>query len=178
MTRKDSFTRTRLDSDDHPLLQSSVTGGKRSANDAYIYAYTHGALLSTVADSCKSIIPPTSQYPPKVPCKVEEGAKNLPIPMGCASNAGTRRAPRPVPRTGHADLCELDAQEVDRAAVERLERVPARNGALFHERFLGCEERRVELALGWGERAVYGEGTCCVNGWMIDVSEPGTVLKD
>ena len=67
-------------------------------------------------------------------------------------------------RTGHADLCQLGAQEVDGAAVERVERVSARNGALFHERFLGCEERRVELALGRCERAVYREGTCCVNG--------------
>ena len=64
-------------------------------------------------------------------------------------------------RTGHANLSQLGAQEVDGAAVERVERVSARNGALFHERFLGCEERRVELALRWGERAVYGEGTCC-----------------
>ena len=79
-------------------------------------------------------------------------------------------------RTGYANLCELGAQEVDGAAVERLERVSARNGALFHERFLDCEERRVELALGWGERAVYGEGKCCVNGWMINMSEPGTAL--
>jgi hypothetical protein len=56
-------------------------------------------------------------------------------------------------RTGHANLSQLDAQEVDGAAVERVERVSTRNGALFHERFLGCEERRVELALGWGECA-------------------------
>ena len=56
--------------------------------------------------------------------------------------------------------------------MERVERVSARNGALFHECFLGCEERRVKLALGWCERAVYGEGTCCANGWMI------TTLRD
>ena len=48
--------------------------------------------------------------------------------------------------------------------MERVERVSARNGALFHERFLSSEERRVELALGRGERAVYGEDTCCANG--------------
>jgi hypothetical protein len=40
-------------------------------------------------------------------------------------------------RTGHADLCQHGAQEIDGEAVERVERVSARNGALFHERFLG-----------------------------------------
>jgi hypothetical protein len=37
----------------------------------------------------------------------------------------------------------------------------ARDGALFHERLLGREQRRVELALGRGEGAVHGESTCC-----------------
>ena len=69
-------------------------------------------------------------------------------------------------RTGHADLRELGAQELDGAAVERVERVSARDGALVHERFLRCEERRVELALGRGERAVYGESACCADGWI------------
>ena len=75
--------------------------------------------------------------------------------------------------TWHADLCQLGAEEVHGAAVERVERVSARNGALFHERFLGCEEHRVELALGWGERAVYGEGKCCANGSMITALRNG-----
>ena len=72
------------------------------------------------------------------------------------------------PRAGHADARKLGAQEVDGAAVERVERVSARDGALFHERFLGREERCVELALGRGERAVYGEGACCANGRVIE----------
>ena len=76
------------------------------------------------------------------------------------------------PRAGHADARELGAQEVDGAAVERVERVSAHDGALFYERFLGREERCVELALGRGERAVYGEGACCANananGWVSE----------
>jgi hypothetical protein len=67
------------------------------------------------------------------------------------------------PRAGHTDARELGAQEVDGTAMERVERVTARDGALCHERFLGCEERCVEVALGRGERAIYGEGTCCAN---------------
>ena len=66
-----------------------------------------------------------------------------------------------VPRTWQADALKLGAQDVYRTTVERFERVSARDGALFHERFLGREERGVEFALGRGESAVYGEGACC-----------------
>lgn len=66
-----------------------------------------------------------------------------------------------VPRTRQADAFKLGAQDVDRATVQRFERVSARDGALFHERFLGREERCVKFALGRCERTVYGEGTCC-----------------
>jgi len=66
-----------------------------------------------------------------------------------------------VPRTRQADALQFGAQDVDGTTVERFERVSARDGALFYERFLGREERCVEFALGRGEGAVYGEGTCC-----------------
>ena len=74
-----------------------------------------------------------------------------------------------IPRTRQADALKLGAQDVDRTTVERFERMPARDGALFHERFLGCEECCVEFALGRGEGAVHGEGTCCAtecDEWM------------
>ena len=45
------------------------------------------------------------------------------------------------PRTRQADALELGAQDVDGTTVERFERVSARDGALFHERFLSREER-------------------------------------
>jgi hypothetical protein len=64
-------------------------------------------------------------------------------------------------RTRQADALKLGAQDVDRTTVQRFEGMSARDGALFHERFLGREERRVEFALGRGERAVHGECTCC-----------------
>jgi hypothetical protein len=64
-------------------------------------------------------------------------------------------------RTWQADTLKLGAQDVYRTTVQRFEGVSARDGALFHERFLGREERGVEFALGRGEGAVYGEGTCC-----------------
>ena len=60
--------------------------------------------------------------------------------------------------------------------MERFERVSARDGALFYEGFLGREERCVEFALGRGEGAVYGEGTCCAmrcDRCMNGVSELG-----
>jgi hypothetical protein len=97
-------------------------------------------------------------------CKEQEREGQLTESDGMREVMWVQNALQDRTRTGHADLCQLGAQEVDGAAVERVERVSARNGALFHERFLGCEECRVEFALGWGERAVYGEGTCCVNG--------------
>ena len=56
---------------------------------------------------------------------------------------------------------ELLAQEVDGAAVERVERVSARHGALFHERLLRREQGRVELALRRGESAVCGKSPSC-----------------
>jgi hypothetical protein len=65
-----------------------------------------------------------------------------------------------MPRTRQTDTLKLGSQDVDGTPVERCERVSARDGALFHERFLGREERCVEFALGRGEGAVYGEGTC------------------
>ena len=71
-----------------------------------------------------------------------------------------------MPRTRQADALELGAQDVDRTTVQRLERMTARDGALFHERFLRREERRVELALRRGEGAVDGESSCwCVMRW-------------
>jgi len=60
-----------------------------------------------------------------------------------------------------ADALELGAQEIDGAAVERVERVSARDGALSHERFLRREQGRVQLALRRGELAVYRERPCC-----------------
>ena len=68
-----------------------------------------------------------------------------------------------------ADALELGAQEIDGAAVERVERVSARDGALSHERLLGREQRRVELALRRGELAVYGERPCCA--WEGELME-------
>jgi hypothetical protein len=47
-----------------------------------------------------------------------------------------------TPRTRQTDdSLKLGAQDVDRATVERFERVSARDRAFFHERFLGREER-------------------------------------
>jgi len=60
-----------------------------------------------------------------------------------------------------ADALELGAQEIDGAAVERVKRVSARDGALSHERLLRRKQRRVELALRRGELAVYWERPCC-----------------
>ena len=64
-------------------------------------------------------------------------------------------------RARQADALELGAQDIDGAAVERVERVTARDGALSYERFLRREQCRVELALRRGELAVYGERPCC-----------------
>ena len=76
---------------------------------------------------------------------------------------------RPCAR--QTDAPELLAQEVDGAAVERVERVSARHGALFHERFLRREQGGVELALRRGERAVCGKGPCCIvyTGWSVEM---------
>ena len=65
------------------------------------------------------------------------------------------------PLARHADFSELRAQEVDGEAVQAFKRVAPRDGALVHERFLCCEQGRVELALWWGERAVHGESARC-----------------
>ena len=65
------------------------------------------------------------------------------------------------PRARQTDPVQFGAQEVDGVAVERLERVSARDGALLHERFLCGEQGRVKLALWRGERAVHGEGASC-----------------
>lgn len=70
--------------------------------------------------------------------------------------------PVPPVRARQTDTLELGAEEVDGAAVQRVERVSARDGALFHERLLRGEQRRVELALWRGERAIYREGACYV----------------
>ena len=67
---------------------------------------------------------------------------------------------RPCAR--QTDAHELLAQEIDGAAVERVERVSARHGALFHERLLRREQGRVELALRRGERAICGKSPCCM----------------
>jgi len=67
-------------------------------------------------------------------------------------------------RTQQADALELGAQEIDGAAVERVERVSAHDGAISHKRFLRREQGCVELALKLGELAVYGERACCVHG--------------
>ena len=66
------------------------------------------------------------------------------------------------PRARQADLPERGAQELDGAAVERVERVSALDSALSHKRFLSREQGRVQLALRRGERAVYRERPCCV----------------
>jgi len=66
------------------------------------------------------------------------------------------------PRARQADLPERGAQELDGAAVERVERVSARDRALSHKHFLSREQGRVQLALRRGERAVYRERPCCV----------------
>jgi hypothetical protein len=66
------------------------------------------------------------------------------------------------PRARQADLPERGAQELDGAAVERVERVSARDSALSHKRFLSREQGRVQFALRRGKRAVYRERPCCV----------------
>lgn len=65
--------------------------------------------------------------------------------------------------TQQANTLKFRAQDVDGTTVQRLKGVSARDGAVFHERFLRREERCVEFALGRGEGAVYREGTCCVD---------------
>jgi hypothetical protein len=65
------------------------------------------------------------------------------------------------PLARHADFSERRAQEVDGEAVQAFERVAPRDTALVHERFLCCEQDRVELALWWGESAVHGESARC-----------------
>jgi hypothetical protein len=45
--------------------------------------------------------------------------------------------------------------------MKRIKRVSVGYGTLFHERFLGREQRRIKLALRRRERAIYGESSCC-----------------